>query len=241
MTRLALVCLLSVSAAVAAPVPKKVEKVDPTDLKKLHERIVEAVEKNDWGDTDTKRVEEVVTATLAKLTKTAGVEDRPLPVAFKDLTKTAAADVKGAVKNSLIVGQDVQATTFTNCVLVVSGTAKGTTFTNCIVIGREVRCTGADSTVVIADEYARATSWGGGKRGDCVVIAGERVRATSMQGGFVHVLRPGTGTAPADDRRGEGAIVMTSARGVTFFGTEEKLRFADKDCKWVELKATIAK
>lgn len=244
MLRSAFCCLLLLNpVAVAAPVPKAVEKKDdPADLKKLHARVAEAVSKDNWTGDDTKKVEETVIATLAKLTKAAGVDDRPLPVAFKDLEKMTPPQLKAGVKNALVVGEDVKATSFSNCVVVVSGTAKATGFDNCIVIAREVRCTGATNSVVIADEYARATSWGGGKAGDCVVIAGERVRATSMSDGFVHVLRPGTGTPPADDgRREDLPVMMTSARGVTFFGPEEKLRFADKDCKWVELKSPAAK
>lgn len=241
---LRLLCLLAAvaSAAVAAPVPKPKEKNEPVDLRKLHDRIAEAVEKENWADTDSKLAEESVAALLSRLCKAADVEERKLPVDFKDLKKVAAEDVKVSIGHALIVCKDLNLTGVGNSVVLSSGTVRMTSISNSIVIARHIRLTSAESSVLIADESAWATGFDDIRDGDCVVVAGERLRATSMTGGFAHVLRPGDGVPPLDYGRTEDKpIIMTGASRVRFFGKEEKLKFADKDCKWVELKSPIAK
>jgi hypothetical protein len=246
MTRLALIGLLSAFAvsAVAAPVPKGKQKDDTVDLRKLHDRIAEAVSKDNWSDDDTTMVEEKVTALLAKMTSAAEVEERKLPVGFKGLKTIAPADVRVVARNALIIGEDVKATSFSNCVIVASGAVQATGLSHCIVIARTVRCTSADNTVVVADEHARATGWGSPKSGDCVVVAGKRIRATGIHGGMFHVVAPDF-TCNVDDGRANPKdlrpVMMTRGTSATFLVDASAAAMGEKDCKRVELKAPIAK
>jgi hypothetical protein len=208
------------------------------DLTKLQTRIA-ATAKTGWTDEDTTQVETVATQLMAGLAKASGTEAKKLPVEFKGLTKVDPAQLK-AVKNSLIIGEDIKANSATNCVIVASGNVQITKLTNCIVFGGEIRATNAENSLFVAKQYLRVTVMG--RKGDeCIAVAGERFRSTNMTGGYVYVLHPGTGSAPADDKDGDKPIRISKAQGVHFLGKVEKGPYADAQCKWFEVKTPLAK
>jgi hypothetical protein len=240
------VCLTTLCLAAplfAAPVPKV--KGDPVDLRKLHDRIAEAVAKDNWDDDDAKMVEGRVTALLAKMSKAAEVEEWKLPVAFKGLDKKPAGDVKAVTRDALIVGENLNATGCRNCVIVASGHVHASSLSNCVVVARTVDCTLADNTVVIADEYAKATNWGLPKRGGCVVVAGKRIRATGVIGGLFHVHAPdltcNAGEEGQADPKDLRPVITVIGSKATFLVDPAAPAMGDKECKRVELKSPIAK
>ena len=190
-----------------------------------------AVKDEKWpAEADEKLLRDTARAIFERATA-AEQKDRKLPVEFDNLTKAEVAkEFKQAkLDGAFVVAGDVRITSAKNSVIFASGDVQITSAQNCVIVARNVRCTGVNGCVVVADDYIRVTGahQGEGKDGS-VLVAGQWIRATVLDAAVCHVLRPGTLPPPDEGKFGgnrpQAAIQTNGAKNVIYLNDRADTR-----------------